>query len=112
MLKAADFGLAMVRDSVRRTITNLTGEVSRIGTTCFMAPEKMLGRVSDQPSADVWSFGCVIDNVATSRSPFFEDKREEALLVSLRQKQPVYDKAHVLPRSLTDARITSPHCGL
>jgi serine/threonine protein kinase len=107
----ADFGLA-VRDSVRRTITNLTGEVSRIGTTCFMAPEKMLGRVSDQPSADVWSFGCVIDNVATSRSPFFEDKREEALLVSLRQKQPVYDKAHVLQRSLTDARITSPHCGL
>ena len=96
-LKVADFGLATVRDSVRRTITNLTGEVLRKGTTCFMAPEKMLDRGPDQPSADVWSFGCVIANVATGRSPFFEDKSEEALLVSLRQKKPVYDKAHVLP---------------
>jgi serine/threonine protein kinase len=96
-LKVADFGLATVRDSVRQTIKSLTGEVSRKGTTCYMAPEKMLGRVADQPSADVWSFGCVIANVATGRSPFFEDKSEEALLVSLRQKKPVYDKAHVLP---------------
>jgi serine/threonine protein kinase len=62
----ADFGLA----TVRRTITNLTGEVSRKGTTYFMAPEKLIGPGSDQPSTDVWSFGCVIANVVTGRSPF------------------------------------------
>ena len=54
-LKVADFGLA----TVRRTITNLTGEVSRKGTTFFMAPEKMIGGVDkDLQSTDVWSFGC------------------------------------------------------
>ena len=57
LLKVADFGLA----TVRRTITNLTGEVSRKGTTYFMAPEKMIGGVgADQQSTDVWSFGCVM----------------------------------------------------
>jgi serine/threonine protein kinase len=65
-LKVADFGLA----TVRRTITNLTGEVSLKGTTYFMAPEKLIGPGSDQPSTDVWSFGCVIANVVTGRSPF------------------------------------------
>jgi serine/threonine protein kinase len=82
--KVADFGLATVRDSVRRTITNLTSEVSRKGTTCYLAPEKMRGRVPDQPSADEWSFGCVIANIAR-RSCW---------------------------SSSVDARITTPQCGL
>jgi hypothetical protein len=91
-LKVADFGLA----TVRRTITNLTGEVSRKGTTYFMAPENVIGPGSDKPSIDVWSFGCVIANVVTGRSPFSEGKSEQALLISLRQKKPVYSKANVL----------------
>ena len=46
---------------MRRTITNLTGEVSRKGTTYFMAPEKLMGGVgTDEQSTDVWSFGCVM----------------------------------------------------
>jgi serine/threonine protein kinase len=45
----------------------------------------------------VWAFGCVIANVVTGRSPFSEDKSEQALLVSLRQKKPVYKRAHVRP---------------
>ena len=55
-LKVADFGLA----TVRQTITNMTGEVSRKGTAHFMAPEKMIGGVGDEQSTDVWSFGCVM----------------------------------------------------
>jgi hypothetical protein len=39
----------------------------------------------------------VIANVVTVRSPFSEDKSEQALLMSLRQKKPVYAKANVLP---------------
>ena len=89
----ADFGLA----TVRRTITNLTGKVSRKGTTFFMPPEKLIGQGSDASSTDVWAFGCVIANVVTKRSPFSEDKSEQALLVSLRQEKPVYARAHVLP---------------
>ena len=55
-LKVADFGLA----TVRRTITDLTGDVSRKGTMYFMAPEKLMGgEGADQQSTDVWSFGCV-----------------------------------------------------
>ena len=92
-LKVADFGLA----TVRRTITNLTGEVSRKGTTFFMPPEKLIGQGSSLSSTDVWAFGCVIANVVTGRSPFSEDKSEQALLVSLRQKKPVYKRAHVRP---------------
>ena len=92
-LKVADFGLA----TVRRTITNLTGKESRKGTTFFMPPEKLIGRGSNLSSTDVWAFGCGIANVVTGRSPFSEDKSEQALLVSLRQKKPVYKRAHVRP---------------
>jgi hypothetical protein len=38
----------------------------------------------------------VIANVVTGQSPFSEDK-EQALLMSLRQKKPVYAKANMLP---------------
>ena len=90
-LKVADFGLA----TVRRTITNLTGQPPK-GTTIFMAPEKMLNRAPDQPSTDVWGFGCVMANVATGKTPFFEDKNEQMLRVSWLQRKPVYEKEHAL----------------
>ena len=88
--------------TVRRTITHLTGEVSRKGTTYFMAPEKMgemlQGARAADPSkaADIWGFGCVMANVATGRTPFVDDKSEQALRTSLRQRKPVYAREHVL----------------
>ena len=84
--------------TVRRTITRLTGEVSRKGTTYFMAPEKMLqgARGAEASKADIWGFGCVMANVATGRTPFFDDKSEQALLTSLRQRKAVYGREHVL----------------
>ena len=91
-LKVADFGLATVRSS----ITNLTGGPSRKGTTFFMPPEKVISEGSDATSTDVWAFGCCIANLVTGRSPFSEVQSDEALMWGMRQKKPVYARAHVL----------------
>jgi len=44
---------------VRRTMTKFTGDVSRKGTSFFMAPEMLLReRGATQSAIDVWGFGC------------------------------------------------------
>ena len=89
-LKISDFGLAIV---IRNTVSKLTGDMTRKGTSFFMAPEKFLpGRPgSMQPATDVWGFGCCIANVVTGKIPF-APKKEQDLRLALEQKVPVYRK--------------------
>ena len=103
-LKVSDFGLA----KVQRTMTKITGDVSRKGTSYFMAPELLLGQdggVSREPATDVWGFGCVIANVVTGNTPFASARSEQELLAQLRQQQPVFSRDAVLagcPKRLLD----------
>ncbi|MCC7423449.1 MAG: protein kinase [Planctomycetaceae bacterium] len=63
--KICDFGLA-------RTISaesNRTGEYSRAGTPCFMAPEQIEGRTLVL-ATDVWAIGVILYFLATGRYPF------------------------------------------
>ena len=101
-LKVSDFGLA----TVRRTMTKFTGDVSRKGTSFFMAPEMLLGeRGATQSAIDVWGFGCCIANAVTGEIPFSECKSEQELVQAMRQKQPVYLKEQARagsPKKLLD----------
>jgi len=101
-LKVSDFGTA----TVRRTMTKLTGDITRKGTSCFMAPEMLLGGPgAAQPAIDVWGFGCCITNVVTGEIPFATFKSEHDLLTALRQKTPVCRKKQARagsPKKLLD----------
>ena len=86
-LKVSDFGLA----TVRRTMTKFTGDMSRKGTSFFMAPEMLLGeRGALQSAIDVWGFGCCIANVVTGEIPFSKCRSVPELVQQMRQKQSVY----------------------
>ena len=91
-LKIADFGLA----TVRRTMTKFTGELSRKGTSHFMAPERLIGNISagaEIMPIDVWGFGCVIANVVTGEIPYSLARSDQELLVAVRQKVKVFEHA-------------------
>jgi serine/threonine protein kinase len=93
-LKVSDFGLA----TVHRTMTKLTGQVSRKGTSFFMAPEMLLGNDpnANAPPIDVWGFGCVITNVVTGKIPYVSVKSLVELEAAMRQKKSVYLKEDLL----------------
>ena len=88
-------------------MTKFTGQVSRKGTSYFMAPEMLLGNDlnANAPPIDVWGFGCVIANVITGQIPFVTAKSQVKLEAAMRQKKSVYLKENFLtgsPKKLVD----------
>ncbi|MFJ3811239.1 serine/threonine-protein kinase [Streptomyces sp. NPDC090073] len=64
--KIADFGIARFTDEAASALT-ATGKI--LGTADYLAPERALGRPA-QPASDVYSLGCVLYELLTSRTPF------------------------------------------
>jgi serine/threonine-protein kinase len=62
--KITDFGLARMEDAGQSTRT-----AGVAGTPAYMSPEQAQGLPTDHRS-DIWSFGCVIFEMLTGRSPF------------------------------------------
>jgi len=89
--KLMDFGLARMDGTGTAPISPvsltqsptlaqpLTTEGSLVGTFQYMSPEQLEGREADARS-DVWSFGCVLYEMATGRRAF--DGRSQASLIS------------------------------
>lgn len=68
-VKVADFGIVRFLDDTTTTLT-ATGQI--VGTTHYLAPERVLGRPAEQPS-DVYALGCVLYQLVTGHPPFVAD---------------------------------------
>ncbi|OBI29507.1 serine/threonine-protein kinase [Mycobacterium sp. E2238] len=70
----ADFGIARALDDA----TSLTATGSMVGTAAYAAPETIEGRPADHRS-DIYSLGCALFRLLTSRTPY-EDNSLSAML--------------------------------
>ncbi len=75
-VKVLDFGLAMVDTAQSRAIENsptfatyATQPGMIVGTAAYMAPEQARGKAVDK-RADIWSFGVVLAEMVSGKSPF------------------------------------------
>jgi len=70
-VKVLDFGVAkmVAVQSLDQQITDVTQPGQVIGTPGYMSPEQALGKEIDHRS-DIWSFGCVLYEMLTSKCPF------------------------------------------
>lgn len=67
-----DFGIALMMGQERRTRTGIA-----IGTPHYMSPEQILRPRSVDHRTDVYSFGCVLYEMLTGRTPFEVGDAEE-----------------------------------
>ena len=93
--KLLDFGLAKERrEAVAATVVTslptrvqpLTAQGTIVGTFQYMAPEQIEGNESDARS-DIFSFGCVLYEMATGRRPF-EGKTQTSLIAAILAAEP------------------------
>lgn len=103
-IKVADFGLAKLKPTHTgdATITDLgptaTGQV--VGTAAYMSPEQLQAQTVDGRS-DVFSFGIVLYEMATGRSPFLRGSAADTSAAILRDApQPVRALAPASPAEL------------
>jgi serine/threonine protein kinase len=69
LLKIGDFGIA--RDSSAHSVLTAQGVI--MGTWAYIAPERWLGTWAGEPSADLYSMGCILYELLTGETPFVAD---------------------------------------
>ena len=92
-VKVLDFGLAKALDLDHRsgdspqtpTFTTRTHEGMIFGTAAYMSPEQVRGRALDRRT-DIWSFGCMLYEALTGRTPFAADTISDTLAAVLREE--------------------------
>lgn len=83
-VKVLDFGLACIQPSTgflaagSSTLTYATQPGAVLGTVGYMAPEQVRGETVDK-RADIFSFGCVLYEMATGERPFARPSALETL---------------------------------
>lgn len=103
-IKVADFGLAKLKPTHSGEST-LTEQISTdagkvVGTVAYMSPEQLEGHTVDVRS-DIFSFGTVLYEMATGRSPFLRDSAASTTAAILRDApQPLRAVAGGLPTEL------------
>jgi WD40 repeat protein len=65
-VKLLDFGLVRAREDEGQ----LTGDGGWLGTPAYMAPEQVLDPSHVEPTADLFSLGCVLYEMSTGTAPF------------------------------------------
>jgi serine/threonine protein kinase len=98
VLKVLDFGLAMsIKDSAfegaTRTTNLDTGQIA--GTLAYMAPELLMGKVSDVRT-DIWALGVVLYELAAGTLPFHGGTSFELSSIIMREP-PAALPTHVTP---------------
>ncbi|MGB6122117.1 MAG: serine/threonine-protein kinase, partial [Bacteroidota bacterium] len=79
--KVMDFGLAKLKGALKLTRTSST-----IGTLAYMAPEQLRGEEIDARS-DIFSFGVVLYEMVTGRTPF-RGEHDAAMMYSILNEEP------------------------
>ena len=64
VVKLADFGYSILNDKNKVN--------SIVGTACFMAPEVIEQKGNISPKCDIWSLGCTIIQLLTTKPPYYE----------------------------------------
>ncbi|MGI5351039.1 protein kinase domain-containing protein [Streptomyces sp. CA-250714] len=90
-VKICDFGIARLAHDIGFT-AKLSGTGIAMGTPHYMSPEQIAGSAVDHRS-DLYSFGCVLYEIATGAPPF-EGGDPWAVLVGHRDTRPVPPRAH------------------
>ncbi|MFF3489219.1 tetratricopeptide repeat protein [Streptomyces sp. NPDC002701] len=90
-VKICDFGIARLGHDIGFT-SRLTGTGIAMGTPHYMSPEQIGGSEVDQRS-DLYSFGCVLYEIATGAPPFDLDDAW-AVLVGHRDTSPEPPRSH------------------
>ncbi|AVH60452.1 MULTISPECIES: serine/threonine-protein kinase [Streptomyces] len=90
-VKICDFGIARLGHDIGFT-ARLTGTGIAMGTPHYMSPEQISGAQVDQRS-DLYSFGCVLYEIATGAPPFDLDDAW-AILVGHRDTPPEPPRSH------------------
>ena len=72
--KISDFGLSKIRTASKSTKTNQTA-----GSISWLAPEVLKG-LPRGPEADIYSFGIVLGEMATRRTPFEEALNDQQIM--------------------------------
>jgi serine/threonine protein kinase len=85
LLKILDFGLA--KSLVQDNISLVTKTDAILGTPLYMPPEQILGKPSDQ-TADLYSLGCILYQLATGRPPFVGENVNVVLASHVRDPIP------------------------
>ena len=74
-IKIGDFGLARIFSKSSNVIKRYT---NRVVTTCYRAPELILGETNYTTEVDIWSLGCILLELLTRKNAFyFKDDNEE-----------------------------------
>ncbi len=85
LVKILDFGLA--KSLVQENTSLVTRTDAILGTPLYMPPEQILGKPSDQ-TADLYSLGCIVYQLATGRPPFVGENVNVVLASHVRDPIP------------------------
>jgi serine/threonine protein kinase len=105
-VKILDFGLAQVDpflvsgDQANLPTTRFkTGPGTVIGTLGYMAPEQLRGEAVE-PSADIFSLGCLLFEMVTARKPFLRSSGAATIAAILKEDIPRESLSDVVPLEL------------
>ena len=91
-VKVLDFGLAKALETEGRlsdspqssTFATRTHDGVVFGTAAYMSPEQVRGRALDRRT-DIWSFGCMLYEALTGRTPFEAETMSDTLAAVLKE---------------------------
>ena len=85
-VKMLDFGIAKLVAAA--DAPSLTAEGLVMGTPRYMSPEQVQGSRQVGPASDVYSFGCILFQMACGQPPFVQDMTTAVMIAHLSQDPP------------------------